>query len=56
MLLGMDGNLEFPLPSMNRLNQTEPAIFLILTFYVFFMDSLLLYILSFVGAPQNLKS
>jgi hypothetical protein len=27
VLGGVDGNLQFPLPSMNRLNQTEPATF-----------------------------
>jgi hypothetical protein len=29
----LNGNLHFPVPSMNRLNQIEPATFLILTFF-----------------------
>jgi hypothetical protein len=27
VLGGINGNLRFPVPSMNRLNQTEPATF-----------------------------
>jgi hypothetical protein len=30
VLGGVDGNLHFPVPSMNRLNQTEPATFSII--------------------------
>jgi hypothetical protein len=36
------GNFHFPLPSMNRLNQTEPATFSLLSLCVFFEDSLFL--------------
>jgi hypothetical protein len=43
VLRGMDGNLYFPIPSMNRLNQPKPATFSILPCYVFFRDSLFLY-------------
>jgi hypothetical protein len=32
VLGGMDGNLHFPVPSMNRLNQTEPSTFSVLSF------------------------
>jgi hypothetical protein len=39
----MDGNLHFPVPSMNRLNQTEPATFSILYCWTFFRDSVFLY-------------
>jgi hypothetical protein len=43
VLGGVDGNLNFPLPSMNRLNQTEPATFSILSCLAFFRDSVFLY-------------
>ena len=39
MLGGMDGRLRFPLPSMDGLNQTEPATFAILFFRAFFRVS-----------------
>jgi hypothetical protein len=39
VLGGVDGNLHFPVPSMNRLNQTEPATFSILPCWAFFRDS-----------------
>jgi hypothetical protein len=41
VLWGIDGNLLLPLPTMNRLNQTDPATFSILSFFAFFRDSLL---------------
>jgi hypothetical protein len=43
VLEGVDGNFHFPVPSMNRLNQTEPATFSILLCWTFFRDSVLLY-------------
>jgi hypothetical protein len=39
VLGGVDGNLHFPVPSMNRLNQTEPATFSLLSCWAFFRDS-----------------
>jgi hypothetical protein len=41
----VDGILHFPVPSMNRLNQTEPATFSILSCWAFFRDSVLLYLI-----------
>jgi hypothetical protein len=35
--------LHFPVPSMNRLNQTEPSTFSILLCWAFFRDSVFLY-------------
>jgi hypothetical protein len=43
VLGGVDGNLHFPVPSMNRLNQTEPATFSILPCWAFFRDSVFIY-------------
>jgi hypothetical protein len=43
VLGGLDGNLHFPVPSMKRLNQTEPATFSILLCWTFFKDSVFLY-------------
>jgi hypothetical protein len=43
MLGGMYDNLHFLLPSMNRLDQTEPATFSILLFYAFFKNFVFLY-------------
>jgi hypothetical protein len=43
VLGGVDGNLQFPLPSMNKLNQTESATFSILPCWDFFRDSYFLY-------------
>jgi hypothetical protein len=40
---GVDGSLQLPLRSMNRLNQTEPATFSILTWWAFFRNSIFLY-------------
>jgi hypothetical protein len=40
---GMDSSLHFTVPFMNRLNQTEPATFSILSFWAFFRDSYFLY-------------
>jgi hypothetical protein len=36
VLRGVDGNLHFPLPSINKLNQTEPATFSIMSCWAFF--------------------
>jgi hypothetical protein len=43
VLGGVDGNLHFPVPFMNRLNQTEPATFSILPCWAFFRDSIFIY-------------
>jgi hypothetical protein len=43
VLGGVDGNLHFPVPSMNRLNQTEPATFSILPCWAFFRGSIFIY-------------
>jgi hypothetical protein len=43
VLKGLDGNLHFPVLSMNRLNQTEPATFSILPCWAFFRDSVFIY-------------
>jgi hypothetical protein len=43
VLGGVDGKLHFTVPSMNRLDQTEPAAFSILSCWAFFRDSVLLY-------------
>jgi hypothetical protein len=43
VLGGVDGNLHFAVPSMNRLNQTEPATFSIVLCWTFFRDSVFLY-------------
>jgi hypothetical protein len=42
----MDGSLHFTLPSMNRLNQTKPVTFSILSCLAFLRDSLFHYNLS----------
>jgi hypothetical protein len=47
VLEGVDGSLHLTVPSMNRLNQTEPATFSILTCLAFFRDSYCLYFMSF---------
>ena len=38
-LRGEDGSLHFPILSMNRLNQNEPATFAVLLFWAFFRGS-----------------
>jgi hypothetical protein len=43
VLGGVDGNLHFPVPSMNRLNQTEPATFSMLPCWAFFRDSVFIF-------------
>jgi hypothetical protein len=43
VLGGVDGILHFPVPSMNRLNQTKPATFSILLCWTLFRDSVFLY-------------
>jgi hypothetical protein len=40
---GVDGNLHFSVPSMNRLNHTKPATFSILPCWAFFRDSVYFY-------------
>ena len=40
----MDSSLYFPLPSINRLNQTEPATFAILLFWALFRGANFLYL------------
>jgi hypothetical protein len=44
MLGGVDGSLHLTVPSMNRLNQAEPATFSILPCWAFFGD---LYLMAF---------
>jgi hypothetical protein len=43
VLGGVDGSLHLTVPSLNRLNQTEPATFSILPRWAFFRDSYFLY-------------
>jgi hypothetical protein len=43
VLGGVDGNLHIPVPSRNRLNQTEPATFAIMPCWAFSRDSDFLY-------------
>jgi hypothetical protein len=43
VLRGVDSSLHFTVPSMNRLSQTEPATFTILSFWTFFRDFYFLY-------------
>jgi hypothetical protein len=43
VLGGVDGQLHFPVPSMNRLNQPELEHFTILPCWAFFRDSVFLY-------------
>jgi hypothetical protein len=47
VLGGVDGSLHFTVPSMNRLNQTEPATFSILPCWAFFRDSVFICFISF---------
>ena len=47
VLVGVDGSLYFTLPSMNRLSQTEPAIFVILLCWAFIRGSFSLYFETF---------
>jgi hypothetical protein len=46
--MGVDGNLHFPIPSINRLNQTELATFSIVLFWTFFRHSVFLYFMYYV--------
>jgi hypothetical protein len=48
VLRGVDGSLHLTVPSMNRLNQTEPAAFSILQFWAFSRDSYFLYFNTFL--------
>jgi hypothetical protein len=48
LLGGMDGNLQFQVPSMNRLNQTEPVTFSILSCWALFWDSVYLLYLEVI--------
>jgi hypothetical protein len=43
VLGGVDGILHLTVPSMNRVNQNEPATFSILSCWAFFRDSFFLY-------------
>jgi hypothetical protein len=43
VLGGVDGSLHFTVPSMNRLNQTEPATFSMMLCWTFFRDSYFLF-------------
>jgi hypothetical protein len=43
VLGGVDGSLHLTVPSMNRLNQTEPATFSVWPCWAFFRDSYFLY-------------
>jgi hypothetical protein len=43
---GVDGSLHLTVPSMNRLNQTEPATFSIMPCWAFFGDSYFLYFIA----------
>jgi hypothetical protein len=49
VLGGVDGNLHFPIPSMNRLNLIEPATFSILPCWAFFRDSVFINLTLEVG-------
>jgi hypothetical protein len=53
VLGGVDGHLQFPLPSMNRLNQTEPATFYNFAVLGFFRDSVFHFTL-YLGAQTEL--
>jgi hypothetical protein len=46
VLGGVDDSLQFTVPSMNMLNQVEPATFSILLFFTFFRDSYVLYFIT----------
>ena len=48
VLRGVDGSLQFPLSSMNILNQIEPAAYAILLFWAFIRGSIVMYYTSFV--------
>jgi hypothetical protein len=52
VLGGVDGNLHFPVPSMNRLNQTGPATFSILLCWTFFRNSTFLYLTGEFASRQ----
>jgi hypothetical protein len=49
---GVDGYLLFPIPSMNRVGQTEPLTFSLLSFCALFRDNGFLYFISY--SIQNL--
>jgi hypothetical protein len=48
-------NLHFPVPSMNRLNQTEPATFSILPCWAFFRDSVFIYFIHHLNATKDIN-
>jgi hypothetical protein len=48
-----DGNLHFPVPSINRLNQTEPATFSIVLYWTFSRDSVFLYLVCWLTNFRN---
>jgi hypothetical protein len=45
--LSVEGNFHIPVPSMNRLSQTVPAAFSILSFLEFFRNTVFLILFSF---------
>ena len=51
MLGDLDGSSHFPLPSMNRLNQTEPATFAILLIWASFWAPFLYFYILFTCEP-----
>jgi hypothetical protein len=54
VLGGVDGSLHLTVPSMNRLNQTEPATFSIMPFWAFLRDSYFLYFgFKLLSFPQE---
>jgi hypothetical protein len=55
VLGGMDGSLHLTVPSMNRLNQTEPATFSILPCWTFFRDSYFLYLIESETLTEELN-
>jgi hypothetical protein len=53
---GVDGNLHFQVPSMNRLYQTEPTTFSILLCWTFFKDSVFLFFFECGNVCENMIS
>jgi hypothetical protein len=49
----MGGSLHLTVPSMNRLNQTEPATFSMLPCWAFFGDSYFLYFALLIFIPVS---
>jgi hypothetical protein len=55
LLGGVDGNLHLPVPSMKRLDQTEPATFSLLPCWALFRDSVFIYFLTIVNPESTLN-